>query len=101
VSQVHLQSYSGGEARQLTRHETAVTSITWSPGGDSICFLASDPKTAEEREKDRLRGDVLVFDENYKQSHLWKAALADEKDQRITQGDFSTHMTSTENGREK
>jgi dipeptidyl aminopeptidase/acylaminoacyl peptidase len=89
VSQVYIQSNSGGEARQLTRHETAVSSITWSPSGDSIHFLASDPKTAEEKEKDRLRDDVFAFDENYQQSHLWKVALADETDQRITQGDFS------------
>jgi len=76
VSQVFLQNNAAGEALQLTKHETAVSGITWSPSDDCIYFLAADPKTPDEKEKDRLRDDVFAFDDNNKQSNLCMVALA-------------------------
>jgi len=88
-SQISVISNCGGEAEQLTNHSTAVSSISWAPAADAIYFLASDPKTPEEKERDKARDDVYAFDENYKQSHLWKFTLADAKEVRITDGDYS------------
>ncbi len=88
-AQIFLIANSGGEARQLSRHATAVSSIAWAPDGAAIYFLASDPKTAEEKERDKLRDDVFAFDENYKHTHIWKIAVADGKETKITSGDFS------------
>lgn len=76
-TQVYLLPIDGGEARAITRHATAVSQPTWSPDGLAIYFLASDARTAEERERERLRDDVYPFDENFKQRHLWKVQLAD------------------------
>jgi dipeptidyl aminopeptidase/acylaminoacyl peptidase len=79
----------GGEATPLTRHATFPSAPAWSPDGSALFFLASDARTAEERERDRLRDDVFGFDESYKQRHLWKLTVATGGEQRITSGDWS------------
>jgi len=99
-AQIYLISNEGGEGRQLTTHATGVSNITWSPGGDAIYFVAAEPRTAEERAKDRVRDDVYAFDENYKQRHLWKVAVAGGAEQRITEGDYSVQAyTLSRDGR--
>ena len=87
--QILLLSNKGGEAQPLTKHETAVTDITWSPDGAYVYFLAPDPKTEEEKQRDEVKDDVFAYDEDYKQRHLWRIAVADKKEERITEGDFS------------
>lgn len=88
-NQIYLLDVNGGEARRLTSHPSAPGNLTWAPDGKAIYFTASDPKTAEEKEKDKLQDDVYAFEEtNFKQRHLWKAAL-DGTTSRITDGDFS------------
>lgn len=89
VAQVWLISLAGGEAQQLTMHATAVSNISWSPDGQTIYFRAAEPKTEEEKSRDKLKDDVFMFDENYKQQHLWSVAVHGKKESRITQGDFS------------
>jgi hypothetical protein len=49
----------GGEAQPLTRHATAVSHATWSSDGSAVYFLASDARTTEERERERVRDDVF------------------------------------------
>ncbi len=89
TTQIFLIRPAAGEARQLTHHETAVSNIAWDNSGQAIYFTAADPKTAAEKQRDRVRDDVYAFDENYKQVHLWKVTITDGKEQRITDGDFS------------
>jgi dipeptidyl aminopeptidase/acylaminoacyl peptidase len=91
-SQIFVLPNAGGEARPLSKHATAVSSIAWAPEGEFIYFLASEPKTAEEKEKDRLKNDVFAYDENYKQQHLWKIAVKDGAETRVTAGDFSVQF---------
>jgi dipeptidyl aminopeptidase/acylaminoacyl peptidase len=88
-NQIYLLNVEGGEARRLTNHPTAPGSLTWAPDGKAIYFLAADDKTAEEKEKDRVRDDVYAFEENnFKQRHLWTSDL-DGKTKRITEGDWN------------
>ncbi len=97
--QIHLIDATGGEARALTAHEASapvedvhypsLSSITWSPDGIWIYFLALDPKSAEEQNRERTRDDVYAFEENHKQRHLWRIAVEDRTEQRVTAGDFS------------
>jgi dipeptidyl aminopeptidase/acylaminoacyl peptidase len=88
-AQVWLISLAGGEAQPLTTHASAVSNIEWSPDGSTIYFRAPDPKTEEEKSRDKLKDDVFMFDENYKQQHLWNVSVGGKKETRITQGDFS------------
>src|SRR5712691_6347431 len=87
---IFLMPANGGTPRQLSHHATGVADIAWHPDGSSIYFLATDAPTDAERERDRLRGDVTVLDE-FRQRHLWRIAVADEKEARITSGDFSIY----------
>ena len=88
-AQIYLLSNQGGEAAPLTEHDAAVSRIEWSPDGTHIYFVAPDPKTDEEKKKEELEDDVLVFDEDYKQQHLWRISVKDKTEERITDGDFS------------
>jgi dipeptidyl aminopeptidase/acylaminoacyl peptidase len=88
-NQIYLIQNAGGEAQQLTHHATSVANLAWAPDGSALFFLASDPKSAAEKERDKAKDDVYAFDENYKQKHLWKMTLADKKEMQVGKGDFS------------
>ena len=87
--QMYLIPNSGGEARSLTSHDSAPRNISWSSDGEWIYFQTADPKTAEEKTRQEAQDDVIAFDEDYKQGHLWKVSVDDGSEQRITEGDFS------------
>ncbi len=87
--QVFLLSNEGGEAQPLTEHETPVSNFQWTPDGDFIYFLAKEPLTEEEEKRKEIKDDVYAFDEDYKQRHLWKIAVEDKEEARLTEGDFS------------
>ena len=85
--QIFLMPGDGGTPRPLSQHATPVSDIAWHPDGTTIYFIASDPPTDADRERLRRRGDIQVLDE-YRQRHLWKIAVADGKETRITGGDY-------------
>jgi dipeptidyl aminopeptidase/acylaminoacyl peptidase len=88
-NQIYLLHTDGGEARRLTSHPTAPGNLTWAPDGKAIFFTAADDKSAEEKEKDRLRDDVYAFEENnFEHRHIWKTDLAG-KTTRVTDGAWS------------
>jgi dipeptidyl aminopeptidase/acylaminoacyl peptidase len=85
--QIWLLPCDGGEPRALTRHVTGVASPTWSPDGMTIYFSALEPRTADERDRERLKDDVYELDEGYKQRHLWRVVVSTGAEQRITSGE--------------
>jgi dipeptidyl aminopeptidase/acylaminoacyl peptidase len=89
VAQIFLISTAGGEARALTTHLTAVSNIQWSPDGSTIYFRAADPKSPEQKAREKLKDDVFMFDEDYHQDHLWTVSISTRLEHRVTQGDFS------------
>ena len=84
--QFMLMPADGGEPRPLTKHATGVASPTWSPDGTTVYFTAADARTADERERDRVRDDVYAVDENYKHRHLWKIVVSTGAETQITTG---------------
>src|SRR5215831_17127144 len=88
-AQIYVLPIDGGEARQLTTHASAVSEISWFPDGAALIFKAADPKTAEDTARERVKDDVYAYDENYKQTHLWKVTVDSRAETRITEGDFS------------
>lgn len=87
-----LPADGGGAPRQLTRHATGVFggfAPTWSPDGSTIYFLAADAQPDLERERERLRDDVIAFEERYRQRHLWRVSVAGGSEERLSSGQFS------------
>jgi dipeptidyl aminopeptidase/acylaminoacyl peptidase len=89
AAQLYLLAMSGGEAVRLTTHDTAVSAPAWAPDGSAVYFLASDPKTAAEKAQDKAKDDIYAFDEDYKQTHLWKVAVGAKQETRLTDGGFT------------
>jgi dipeptidyl aminopeptidase/acylaminoacyl peptidase len=90
--QIWLIPADGGTPRQLTKHATGVyggAPPAWSPDGSSIYFLATDPATDAERERDRLRDDLYLFEHDFRQHHLWKIAVDTGAEQKLTDGPYS------------
>jgi dipeptidyl aminopeptidase/acylaminoacyl peptidase len=99
-AQIYLLPADGGEGRALTRHGSAASELTWVPDGSAILFKAPDAKTADEKAREKARDDVYLYDENYKQTHVWKVTVASGVESRITDGDFSvTDYELSEDGR--
>ncbi len=88
-AQIYLLPVDGGEAHRLTSHATDVSRIAWTPDGSALYFTASDPKTEEEKAREKAKDDVYAYDENYKPTHLWKVTVASKAESRVTEGDFS------------
>lgn len=88
-AQIHVMANEGGEARRLTSHPTGVSQIQWAPDGSAVFFLASDPKTPEEKASEDAKDDMYALDESYKQTHLWRVDVESGKTSRVTSGDFS------------
>ena len=97
TQQIFLQPAAGGEARALTRHPTSVAQPSWAPDGSAMYFVAADERSADARERDRLRDDVYAFEENYAHRHLWRVAAGPSgvnvttpvAGTRLTAGDYS------------
>src|SRR5947207_3372948 len=91
--QLQLLERDGGEPRQLTHHATSVSAAippAWAADASAVYFAAPDARTAEERERDRVRDDVYALDEtSFKQRHLWKVAVTTGAETQITSGDWS------------
>ena len=88
-TQIQILSTNGGEARPLTNHPAAISNIQWGADARTIYFLSPDARTADEKEREKLKDDVYAFDENFKHRHLWTAKADDGSTRRVTQGDFS------------
>ena len=89
VAQVLLMNNAGGEARAVTTHPTAVSNLTWAQDGASIYYRASDAKSDEQKAREKVKDDVIVFDEDSQQQHLWKVTVATSATKRLTSGNYS------------
>lgn len=91
-NQVYRIYLNGGEAEQLTHAENGVNSYKWSPDGSKIAYTMTDPQSAEEKEREKEKRDVVLVDENYHFSRLYVETihdnLEDNTTKQITADDF-------------
>lgn len=100
VAQILVMGVAGGEGRALTTHATAVTNITWSPDSAAIYFRAANAKPEDQKKREKLKDDVIHFDEDFQQQHLWKVDVASRKELKVTTGDYSvTFYELSEDGK--
>ena len=88
-TQIHLLSAEGGNPKPLSDHPTPPSSPTWAPDGRALYFLAPDAPTPDQLERERTRDDVFALDENFSQVHLWRVAVEDGRETRLTDGQYS------------
>ncbi len=74
-AQLFVMPASGGEAMALTTQDAAVSEPAWSPDGRYLYFLMAEPKTAEEKAREKAKDDVYALDENYKHRRLWRVSV--------------------------
>ncbi len=89
-TQIYVIAPNGGEARELTRVETGVSELEWSPDGRSIAFVSRDPKSKARKDRDSTYGDIQVIGGDYSMSHLWLVDAAGGEPRRLTEGDQFT-----------
>jgi len=89
TAQLFVQPVGGGEAILLSKHETSVSDPEWLPDGGRIAFLADDADGKEAKDAKKRSGDVINYDRDYKQKHLWVLDLATKTEKRVTEGPFS------------
>jgi len=91
-SQVYRIYLDGGEAEQLTSAENGVNAYKWSPDGSRIAYTMTDPKSKEQKEREKEKRDVILVDKDYQFSRLYVENIYKDSDknttQQITAGDF-------------
>jgi dipeptidyl aminopeptidase/acylaminoacyl peptidase len=88
-AQIYVVPADGGEAESLTSGKNAVVSLAWSPKGDSIAFLAAEPKTAAEEKKEKDKDDARVVEKDDKPVRLWVIEPAGKKVRQLSSGRWS------------
>ena len=87
--QIYVISTSGGEAYRLTSHPTAPGSLTWMADSSGVYFTALEGTEERDKLRKKLKDDIIRFDADYAQRHLWLQSIKGGEAQRITGGDFS------------
>jgi dipeptidyl aminopeptidase/acylaminoacyl peptidase len=62
-SQLFLMRTLGGEAVQLTKHKSSISSYKWSPDSTKIFFIAPQARSKEEEKEYKAGSDVIFVDE--------------------------------------
>jgi len=93
--QVYQMYLDGGEAVQVTHAENGVNSYQWSPDGSRIAFTMTDPKTEEEKEREKEKRDVHLVDQEYRFNHLYVETVFEDPEKnsvkQVTSGDMSVN----------
>lgn len=68
---VYVMPVDGGEAVRVFDRDGDMESLSWSPDGNFLGVLYTDPETDEEKKRKEERDDVNVWDTDYKFQRLW------------------------------
>ncbi len=106
-AQLFVMRTDGGEAQQLTKHESAVASHRWSEDATKIFFVAAEARS-EEEEKSRKDGDDAIFvDEGANGqrdgtwNNFWVIDVASKEEERLTEVDHRIGSFSVSPGADR
>jgi len=86
--QLYVINNMGGEAARLTKHKTNITNISWSPDGNTIYFLANEDRSALEKQRKKDRDNMIRFDDDFAQRHVWQVNVKSGEAKQLTEGDY-------------
>lgn len=91
--QLFVMRTGGGEAVQLSEHETAVGSYQWTDDGARILFVASHKRSDEEEKEQKAGSDAIFVDEGPngqtvgQWNDLWALDVATKTETRLTESE--------------
>jgi dipeptidyl aminopeptidase/acylaminoacyl peptidase len=87
--QVYVIYPEGGEARQVSKSETAVATVRWMPDGKSVIYSAPDAESKDMKARKEKYGEFDIVKAEYTMNNLWMQPL-DGTARQLTKGkDFS------------
>src|SRR5258708_31983558 len=69
--QLYIIAPDGGEAQQITKMETGITSFEWAPGSRRIAFTSEDPESKVMKDRKEKYGEYQIVQSEYTLTHLW------------------------------
>jgi dipeptidyl aminopeptidase/acylaminoacyl peptidase len=93
ASQIWIIPADGGEATRLTDHKGAIRSFEWAKDGSAIFFAAERAKSDADKTSEKSGDDAIFVDEGANGqersefSAVWRVALDDKAERRITRDD--------------
>jgi dipeptidyl aminopeptidase/acylaminoacyl peptidase len=88
-SQIYVINPLGGEAEALTALDDGVDSFEWSPGGRSIAYTATEPKSTTLKDREKKYGEFQVVEQDYRMRHLFVLDVASHATRALTSGAFT------------
>src|SRR6202021_3126655 len=82
--QIYILNMSGGEAAPVTKDKASVSALAWSPDGQSIAYVAPDPKSEAEQKRIKDKDDARGVDKDDKQPRLRILDLAKNEAHAVT-----------------
>src|SRR5207247_990554 len=80
-------------AKRISRHETSIAALTWSADEKPIAYLATEPLSPEQKARERIGDDEMVFSISDSDRHappqkLWVLDTATRKTRLIATGPY-------------
>lgn len=91
--QLFIMRTDGGEAVQLSDHETAVGAYEWTDDGTRVVFVAAHKRSDEEEKERKAGSDAIFVDEGPngqtagQWNDLWSLDVATKEETRLTESD--------------
>ncbi len=83
--QIYILRSEGGEGAAATKEKASVTVFEWSPDGQTIAYLAPDPKGEALEKKEKEKDDAHVVDKDEKHPRLRLLHLANHESRALTE----------------
>lgn len=85
--QVYLLPATGGEARAVTKAKNGVAGYSWSPCSRFIAYSGTTEESKQEKGREKKYGRYEMFEEEFKNAHLWVVNIDSGKEELIVKDD--------------